>query len=314
MGITIQEFQVALETYGAERLGNCSGSRYFISVPCFNVAGTKFFHSGSYYIVNRGKDVPEEVMNHAMAELGEKHPGGDNFWWGEVHSIKGMLTLAAMLEGNYSRERVDELTNETYKKLLDCSSIKSNVEFPFHNAHSLKMEELYKLLTEYSNIVNPFGNSALKFKEPIQYVNEVAVTLAKAEGEGHYTSLKLSSKTAESEFSEDVNGWFYDTTVPIQRNRNNGYIIMGHYYTNGNDNRPIDEVVRLDYNAIAGSYDDHPDDIDLRISLKTGLAWQTYKEEQAELATDEQIRIMITHLKICIKKIKNKIVRKMVSM
>lgn len=125
-GITIREFQVAMETYGAERLSNCSGSRSGVSVPCFNVAGTKFFHSGSYYIVYREKDVPEEIIKLAMAEFGEKHPGGDNFWWSTVHSIKGMLTLAAMLEGKYSKEMVDELTNKTYKK-LDCSSIQSNV-------------------------------------------------------------------------------------------------------------------------------------------------------------------------------------------
>lgn len=313
MGITIREFQVAMETYGAERLSNCSGSRYSVSVPCFNVAGTKFFHSGSYYIVHREKDVPEEIMNRAMAEFGEKHPGGDNFWWGEVHSIKGMLTLAAMLEGNYNKERIDELTNETYKKLLDCESIKSNVEFPFHSTHSLKMEELYKVLAEYSNIVNPFANSELQIKDPIQYLDTVEVTLAMQEGRKPYTRLNLSTGSYQAKFEDDENSWFYDTFVLIQRNRNNGYINMGHYYLKGNDGRSVDEVVRLDYNAIEGSYDDHPNDIDLRISLKTGLAWQTYKEEQAELATDEQIDIMITHLKISIKKIKNKIVRKMVS-
>ena len=59
------------------------------------------------------------------------------------------------------------------------------------------------------------------------------------------------------------------------------------------------------------SYDDYPDDISLRISLKSGLAWEPYKEELAELATEEQIGVMITHLKISIKKIKNKIVRNM---
>lgn len=310
MGITIREFQVAMETYGAERLSNCLGSRYSVYVPCFNVAGTKFFHSGSYYIVHREKDVPKEIMNRAMAELGEKHPGGTNFWWGEVHSIKGMLTLAAMLEGNYNKERIDELTNETYKKLLDCASIKSNVEFPFHNAHSPKMEKLYKVLAEYSNIVNPFANSEFKIKDPIQYLDTVEVTLAMQEGS--YTSLKLSTNLYQAKFKDDKNGWFYNTYVSIQRNRNNGYLCMGHYYSNGNDGRPIDEVVYLDYNAIKDSYADHPDNIDLRISLKTGLAWQTYKEEQAEPATDEQIDIMITHLKISIKKIKNKIVRNMI--
>lgn len=318
MGITIRDFQLAMETYGAERLPNCLGSRYDISVPCFNVAGTNFFHSGSYYIVQREKKVPEAIMDQAMSELGEKHPGGDNFWWGETHSIKGILTLAAMLDGKYSKELVDELTNETYKKVLDCSSIQSNIEFPFHNTHSPKIEKLYKLLAEYSNIVNPFGNSEFKLKTPIQYLDVLDVALAMKEGRDHYTQLTLDTKTksrsAQAIFKEDADGWFYGTTVSIQRNRSNGYISMGHYYNNGNDNRPVDEVVRLDYTANKDSYDKHPDDIDLRISLKTGLAWQTCKENQAELVTDEQIEVMITHLKISIKKIKNKIVRNMINL
>ena len=27
----------------------------------------------------------------AMAEFGETYPGGDNFWFGEIHSVKGLL-------------------------------------------------------------------------------------------------------------------------------------------------------------------------------------------------------------------------------
>lgn len=312
MGITILEFKVAMETYGAKRLSDCSGSRYSVSVPCFNVAGTKFFHSGSYYIVHREKDVPEEIMNRAMAELGEKHPGGANFWWGEVHSIKGMLTLAAMLEGNYNKERIDKLTNETYKKLIDCTSIKSNVEFPFHSTHLLKMEKLYKVLAKYSNIVNPFGNSELKIKDPIQYLDTVEVTLDMQKGIEPYTRLNLSTGSYQAEFVYDENSWFYKTVVLIQRNRNNGEIKIKHYYSKENDEHSFDEIVLLKYKAIKDSYNAHPDDIDLRISLKTGKAWQAYKKEQAKLATNEQIDIMITHLKISIKKIKDKIVRKMV--
>lgn len=313
MGITIREFQVAMETYGAERLSNCS--IYSVSMPCFNVAGTNFLHSSSYYIVQREKRVSEQIMNRAMAEFGEKYPGGkNNFWFGEIHSIKGLLTIVAMLDGKYSRELVNELTNETYKKSLDCASIKSNVEFPFHSTHSPKMEELYRVLAEYSNIVNPFGNSELRIKDPIQYLDAVEVTLAMQEGRKHYTSLNLSTNSCLSKFHDDENGFSYDTFVPIQKNRINGYIDMSHYYTNGSDGHPVDQVVRLYYKANRYSHDEHLNDIDLRISLKTGLAWKIYKEEQAELATDEQIEVMITHLKISIKKIKNKIVRNMINM
>ena len=310
MSITIREFQVAMETYGAERSSDYCVSGNNVLVPCFNVAGTYFIHSSSNYIVQRGKRVPEEILICAMAELGEKHPGGKNFWWGQIHSLKGILTLATMLDGCYNKERVDELTNATYKKLLDCSSIQSNVDFPFQ---SLKMERLYKLLAEYSNIVNPFGNKELNLKEPIQYLDAVEVTLALKEGRNHYTRLTLFTNSSEAKFVDDETGWFYDTFVPIQRNRNNGYISMGHYFLNGSDGRPVDEVVRLDYKVNKDNYKHHPDDIDLRISLKTGLAWETYKEEHAKPATDEQIEIMITHLKICIKKIRDKIVRKMIN-
>lgn len=230
-----------------------------------------------------------------MVEVGEKFPGGKNFWWGETHTVKGLLTLATMLDGNYSKKLVDELINVTYKKLLDCSSIQSNVAFPFHST-SPKMEKLYTQLTEYSDLVNPYGNKEFKLKDPIQYLDTVDVTLAMQEGRNHYTGLILSTNSTEAMFKQDdKEGWFYETFVPIQRKRMAGYVNIGHYYLNGRDGRPVDEVVRLYYKANDGSYDEHPDDIDLRISLKTGLAWETYKEEQAEPATDEQIEIVIAY-------------------
>ena len=88
MSITIREFQVAMETYGAERSSDYCVSGNNVLVPCFNVAGTYFIHSSSNYIVQRGKRVPEEILICAMAELGEKHPGGKNFWWGQIQSLE----------------------------------------------------------------------------------------------------------------------------------------------------------------------------------------------------------------------------------
>ena len=161
MGISISEFRVAMETYGAKRLPDREGSRYSIIVPCFAIGDVEFLHSGSYYVIQCGNKAPEEIMNKAMAELGEKDPGGDNFWYGGIHSVKGMLTIAAMLEGKHSSEFVNELTNTTYKNLLECSLIQTNVEIPFNSNHSPKMEELRKTLAEYSNIVNPFGNDTV---------------------------------------------------------------------------------------------------------------------------------------------------------
>lgn len=318
MGISIREFQVAMETFGAERLPNREGSRYRILVPCFQLGGVQFFHSGSYYIVHRG-NVPDDIMNHAMAEVGEKHPGGDNFWWGEVHSIKGMLTLATMLRGDYSKALVDELTNKAYKKLLECSIIKSNVKFPFEfSTHSPKMQKLRELLEEYSNVVNPFGNEHFKLKEPIGYLDKIKVQLSAGHEESFdaYSRLTLNSPLFETFFSIDSGGWTYRSSVPVQKNHKNGLIHFYHYFENGSKNTNVDEVVYLEYN-VQGKEDDIfktlPEDIDLRISVKTGLAWKTYKESEALPATDEQLDVMIAHLKMSIRSLKKNLLRNIIA-
>ena len=160
------------------------------------------------------------------------------------------------------------------------------------------MEKLCQKVVEYSNIVNLFGNTTFDLKEPIEYFDSLKISIASSkEGDIPYARLTLEGKSSKAKYDNDSNGWCYDTMILVQKNRKNGYIIMGHYYNN----------------AKSGSYDHDPDDIDLRISLKTGMAWQTYKEEEAAPATDEQINIMITHLNKSIKKIKKRIIRYMIN-
>lgn len=126
-------------------------------------------------------------------------------------------------------------------------------------------------------------------------------------------SLKLSTNSSHAIFEVSEKNWFYDILVPIQKNKKKGYINTGHYYVKENNGRPDDEIVRLDYVTNKKSQSHNPDDIDLRISLKTGLAWETNNYEQAKLVTDEQIEIMIAHLKTSIKKIKKEIIRNMIN-
>ena len=308
MGISIAEFRVAMETYGAERLSDRPGSRYDILVPCFAVGDYVFLHSGSYYIVQRGKEVPEETMDKAMAEFGEQHPGKDIFWWGETHSIKGILTLAAMLEGKYSKELVNELSNTTYKKLLENPLIQANVELPFESSQTPKMKKLCKKIITYDNIVNPFGSTA-DLKDPIEYLDRIGISISSKEGNKPYTQLSLIGKTSNANYHNDSNGWSYNINIDIK----SVHISVGHYYTNGKDGQPIDEVIYLNYRTNSGSYEDYPDDIDLRISLKTGLAWKTYQAKQANPATDEQIDTMIKYLSKSINSIKRRILRHMIN-
>lgn len=310
MGISIQEFRIAMEVYGATRLADCLGSRYRLTVPCFRVADTIFFHSGSYYIVQRGNSVTNEMMNRAMAELGETFPGGDNFWYAEIHSVKGILTLVAILEHKYSKELIYELTNETYKRLLGSAFITKNASIAFCNSTTLHGEKLYALLMKYNNLVNPFGSGLFTMKNPIQYLDTISICFGINAKEQHQY-LSLTNGSYETDFRYRNGEWTYKSTIPTRRNGHNGYIYFSHYLCeHGSPN--TDEVLTLRYKVKKNDFNQHPADIDLHISLKTGLAWEAYKKEEAKPVTIQQIQLMITYLEVSIKKIRTNITRYMI--
>lgn len=313
MGISFQEFRKAMELYGAVEVFGQVGSRYSIPVPCFYVAGTDFLHSGSYYIVQQGIKVPEEVMNKAMAELGEEYPGGNNFWYGEIHSVRGILTLAAMLEGKYDKERIKQLTSETYKQLLSCSLIQGNAKLPFKKAAIRQnWKELYRLVIEHDNIVNPFARNTALLKEPIEYLDKINVSLSFDEKNNVVNTARLdlekNASSTSTRFIENAECWSYYTHNGNEEEKS--YTSIVHYYNNGSDGRAIDEVIYLGY--VTGDGYNNPNNIDLRISLITGLAWRTYRENQAVPVTDKQLEVMITHLKRSIEKTKRRIIDEMI--
>lgn len=310
MGLSIVEFRVAMETYGAKRLDDRFGSRYNIKVPCFRVSDVVFLHSGSYYIVNRGREISDEIMNRAMAEFGEKEPGVENYWYKEIHTVKGILTLAAMLENRYSREWINELTNETYKKLLKISNFVPEGKADFISNHTAKMQELYDTVMEYDKVVNPYNNTELAFREPIEYMGEVGLKVALAD---NYVDVNLKNSNRYICFHSDEEGWAFLSNGfndPTKRD-GGGTTAISHYYDNGIEEVHIDEIVCLEYLS-GGGFDKREADIDLRISLQTGFAWEKYKQKEAKLATDEQIDLMITYLKKCIAEIRETIIAKMI--
>lgn len=196
------------------------------------------------------------------------------------------------------------MINETYQKLLEELDIHSNPEIPFYNTDSPKMEELCKLLAEYSKIVNPFG-SGKKLKDPIDYLNLIERMLSSENN----TRLCLSTKSACTLFIKDKSGWMYHSKCYDKRKHNKSAIIIEHIYNDGTDEKsPLDEVVLL------SNYEEIEDgqDSTLEISLKTGLAWENYEEENAKPATDAQIKTIIDCLKISIEEIQRNIVNYMI--
>lgn len=310
MGISIREFQVAMETFGAKRISDGVGSRYRIPVPCFVVADFVFRHSGSYYIVH---NISSTIIEKAMFELNEKHPGGNNFWYGEIHSVKGLLTVACMIEKRYTKEVLETLVNETYKKLLESELIRGVAKtscktYDFSVMKESKvmlMSELCRLLDEFDNIVNPFVNAEFSVKEPSSYIDRVGIEVVQ-----NHPSARLCLYTNSFELRYVLNGscvaWSYSAVDNI--GQPGGFTLINHYYDNNpmNENHNNEEIVYLRYTT-SDDYEELPNDIDLRISLKTGMAWTTLHEEKSKLATQKEIKLMIRHLKKMIKKAKNDI-------
>ena len=68
MGISITEFRFAMETFGAKPISTNDES-------CYTVRDVEFSHSGSNFIIKRSNKDYGEILDKAMAEFGEKHPG-----------------------------------------------------------------------------------------------------------------------------------------------------------------------------------------------------------------------------------------------
>lgn len=253
----------------------------------------------------------------AMAEFGETYPGGDNFWFGEIHSVKGLITIASILDGNYSKNLVNNITNETYKNLLKSpllASIHCNF-FERSITKSKKMQTLCKLLEKYSNAVNPFGDESLTLKDPIKYFDKVDISFAESTKKNFYTRINLEGLSTSIRYDKDQNGFSYQCYTRVQEQRKNKNVLISYYYTNGSDGYPVDKVIYLDYNIEKrhnNLYATDPRDIDLRISLNSGYAWKTYYEDEALPASEEQLDIMIYYLRVCINKIQKQIIKYMI--
>lgn len=306
MGISVQEFKVAMETFGAKRLNNQPDLKlHYLLVPCFEVQGVKFFYSELDCIVQWGDNASDEIFDQIIEKFGEQQSESENFRKGEIYSIKEIMTLATMLEGKYRKELVDKLIKETYKKLLACPLIQINVKTPFQKLPSPKMKELRKMLIQYDKVVNPFSKGNYTGKELCKYLDKVEVKISFDE---QYAMLALSCENISTMFSKAAKGVKYqilDRNDSQQSEDNECISTMTHYYHNSGNGNPDEEVIYLSYIA-GGKYQEGSEDIDLRISMKTGLAWRTYEEEKATLATDEQIATMITHLEKRVSWVKEK--------
>ena len=314
MSISIQELQVAMETFGATRLKDKRGTRYNdVIVPCFEVADIHFSHSGSYYVVQRIEKASAELMVKAMAEFGEKDPGGYNFWYNEIHTVRGLLTLVLMLENRYSKELADSLTNETYKQLFGSTMLQNNVDV-VDEADSQKMQELWLLLGEYHKLVNPFGVHDVKLKEPTEYLEKIKPGIGFTENSINL-SLSTIDRSVSSTFNINKSGWYYGFGWDDRTQKSGTYgFTFTHCFEEENGCNPADEVISLYVYTLPSEKKIRNNDIRIRFSLKSGLVWKTNTDKiKPKPISQKQLEIIIKYLKKAIKLMKSEIIAEMVA-
>ncbi|MCI9178191.1 MAG: hypothetical protein HFJ28_06580 [Clostridia bacterium] len=180
MRISVREIEVAmkhlggLEVYGAENGGpTYQVERGQIKPECHFRAK----------VVNKKDAVFLKQAQKALKELGErKWPVKDDFepyGDGLVQSVRGLVALVLVIQNRFSEELLNEMVNEIYQDVLSAPWISQNLSQMFTQVaeYDEKVQELATLLQELTRMVNPFANPNIKLKQPIEYLDRIAINV-----------------------------------------------------------------------------------------------------------------------------------------
>lgn len=308
MSISTREFCIAMELLGANKLNDMFYPKHTTYVPCFQVGDCEFLHGGDGFVVQANHKIPRELLEKAMNEFGEKYPEGYNFRWDEIHSVEGILTLCTMIENRYTKEFVQDLVDQIYTKIIDQSLATSNKQPHFHTP---KMDLILALIDAYDNIVNPFGDAALKMKKASEYMKTIKTFFSIPDDET--TIVRLKNLNTQTEFNKTITGWHYSSILWNTSNTtyDGGYTSIDHHFEITRNNKSISEYLLLQYTS-QDDYKDYPGDIFMRLDLKNATICRPYIDKVPHLATDEELDLIIQHLQNTMIRLKKDILAYMV--
>lgn len=289
MGITFKEFFVAMETYGSEKIHQLNVVNG-VSLPAFLANDVIFVHCGDYCKILDAKNNPraEKLLNE------------------KIRSIDSLLNNLLTLEKKYDVNLLYSLINQTYNKIFEELKIKNSNIKHYFGCDITGLNSLQETLLVFDDMVNPYGNDSFKLEYPIEYFDLINMSLdIKEEKNSDYSNVRISlvKDNTKIGFVNNKNGWYYymsafnDSCV----GKDSGYTAISHYFNNGNDGLPVDEVVNLMYFTKDNVSEN------LSISIKNGLAWNPDNIGNINPVTHSQIECMVTHLKRCIFKAKQEI-------
>ena len=125
MGISLREFWVAMDMLGTAKLST-TDHRFEDGKVSYFVNGQEFVHSGSQYVyMPKGDKITKEFKKKVLQEFNLTQPNDEkNLVVGGICSVEALLTIALMLEGRYSKELVETLTNKTYQRIFEVFKVK----------------------------------------------------------------------------------------------------------------------------------------------------------------------------------------------
>lgn len=311
MSISMQEFQFVMEAFGAKRLKDWVNPETGVVAPRFEVEGTRFYHSGSYYVAWAGRGVSWDEIGKVYEVL-KKHEESQSFDYAknQVYSFKGLLVLVSILEKKYTKELVDNLISEMYKKLFENPLLKKK---PTNT--SLKeqpLPKIRKLLSEFDELANPF-NGHLKLKDPISYMDRIKITTSMGYSNDK-AEISLSSERFRTNFMTEPDHVLYSIKIwnDPEKGKESGITDILHHYNKDPNGKIKREIVCLRYTTGKGEYCRLPGSLCFEIDMMTGETYNVGEKEKALFVTDEQAKIICAHLRKVVKRTQKEIAKYMI--
>lgn len=303
MGITTSGFQLAMEIYGAKRLKDQEGAKYeYICVPCFEVKGVKFLHSGTNYVVTKNKLLSLEYIKKVLLEkVGQKEMQGQHFQYDKICSIKGLITLAALIDDKYSREYVDNILSEIYQRLIqDTSNLFEVSKDKYWNSEfKAKLERVRELVNEFDILVNPFSNGKFSLNNLPEYIEKLDVWNMSDEA-----CISFSTGRIKTEFYANKSEWHYIcifSNDEDDRYSENCLIVEHRGDKGGRTPGRLIERVKC-FERKVGQYDKTLTGFknEVEMDLRLGQVCDINKgSRKYRFATIEELDILIKNLKLC---------------
>lgn len=310
MGITVSGFQFAMERYGAKRLEDQEGAKYhFVNVPCFEVNGVKFLHSGTNYVAVKGKEWPAQLIQKILAEKIEQNSEKDKqFENDKIFSIKALITLATLIDDKYSREYVDNILNEIYHKLIQDTVNLFDVSKDkfFKSVFREKLIYIQELVNEFDNCVNPFSTGKFSLDNLSEYVGKLDVWNMSDEA-----FISFNTGRVKIDFYATQNEWRYICVLHNGEDErfSENCLIVEHRCDKGRTAGKTIETVKC-FERKVGRYDKNLTEFkdNVEMDLRLGQVCEMNKgSKKYRFATIEELEILIKNLILCKKSVEYEI-------